>query len=111
MIANLGKKNILILRNHGLLTCGRDIADSFMRMRSLQAACEIQTAALSGGSKLHLPDEKVMVHTAMQQEQIGRAGAASQGKPKNGAEAVGASELLWQAMTRWMTEKDPSFLE
>jgi ribulose-5-phosphate 4-epimerase/fuculose-1-phosphate aldolase len=111
MIANLGNKNILILRNHGLLTCGRNIADAFMRMRSLQAACEIQTAALAGGTKLHLPDAGVMAHTAKQQEQVGQAGAASQGKPKDGGEAVGASELLWQAMTRWMTEKDPSFLD
>ena len=110
MIANLGTKNILILRNHGLLTCGKNIADGFMRMRSLQAACEIQTAALAGGGKLHLPDEQVMAHTTRQQEQIGQAGAASQGKPKNGAEPVGAADLLWQAMTRWMIEKDPSFL-
>ena len=110
MIANLGKKNILILRNHGLLTCGKNLADAFIRMRSLQSACEIQVAALAGGGKLHVPDELVMAHTAQQQQQVGQAGAASQGKPTQGTEAVGAAQLLWDAMTRWMVDKDPSFL-
>jgi ribulose-5-phosphate 4-epimerase/fuculose-1-phosphate aldolase len=111
LVANLGNKNILILRNHGLLTTGRDLADCFIRMRSLQAACEIQVAALAGGSRLHLPDESVMSHTASQQQQVGQQGAASQGKPKGGGEAAGAAQLLWAAMTRWMIDKDPSFLE
>ncbi len=110
MIANLGRKHILILRNHGLLTTGKNLADAFLRMRSLQAACEIQVKALAGGGKLHLPDEQVMAHTTQQQIEVGQAGAASQGKPKDGGEAVGAAELLWQAMTRWMIDKDPAFL-
>ena len=51
-----------------------------------------------------------MAHTAEQQKQVGQAGAASQGKPTQGTEAVGAAQLLWDAMTRWMVDKDPSFL-
>ena len=32
LIANMGEKNMLILRNHGLLTCGRTIPEAFMNM-------------------------------------------------------------------------------
>ena len=31
LVANLGDKNMLILRNHGLLTCGRSIAEAFQK--------------------------------------------------------------------------------
>ncbi|NND82054.1 MAG: class II aldolase/adducin family protein [Gammaproteobacteria bacterium] len=42
LINSLGDKNFLILRSHGLLTCGQTIAEMFFRMFSLQRACEIQ---------------------------------------------------------------------
>jgi len=49
MLASLGDKDILILRNHGLLTCGRTIPEMFMNMWLLQRACEIQIASDSTG--------------------------------------------------------------
>ena len=111
MIANLGSKNILILRNHGLLTCGKTLADAFMRMRSLQQACEIQVAALSGGSELHMPPQSVMDNTRAQQARISQSSEASHGKKKETGEGAGAATLMWDAMTRWMVDKDPSFLD
>ena len=42
----------LILRNHGLLTVGKTIADAFLYMYNLQKACEIQVLAQSGGGEL-----------------------------------------------------------
>ena len=59
LAANLGDKNVLILRNHGLLTCGETIAQAFVRMYRLQRACEIQLAAQATGSKLAVPPEEV----------------------------------------------------
>lgn len=44
LTTNLGKKNLLILRNHGLLTCGKNIKEMFANMWVLQRACEIQCA-------------------------------------------------------------------
>ena len=44
MVASLGRKNLLILRNHGLLTVGPTIADMFMAHWRLNRACEIQLA-------------------------------------------------------------------
>ena len=50
--ADLGEANNLILRNHGLLTCGATVADAFLNMFILQRACEVQIAAQSGGTQL-----------------------------------------------------------
>lgn len=49
LVASLGKRNHLILRNHGLLVVGPDIPTAFNRLWVLQRACEIQLAA-DGGS-------------------------------------------------------------
>ncbi|MEH6569146.1 MAG: class II aldolase/adducin family protein [Halioglobus sp.] len=49
MLASLGNKSLLILRNHGLLTCGRTIPEMFMNMWLLQRACEIQIATDATG--------------------------------------------------------------
>jgi ribulose-5-phosphate 4-epimerase/fuculose-1-phosphate aldolase len=49
MLASLGDKSLLILRNHGLLTCGRTIPEMFMNMWLLQRACEIQIATDATG--------------------------------------------------------------
>ncbi|MFT4054334.1 MAG: class II aldolase/adducin family protein [Novosphingobium sp.] len=57
---DIGDKDVLILRNHGLLTTGRTIGEAFYLMLMTQRACEIQIAAQSGGAKLRMiPDEVV----------------------------------------------------
>ncbi|QXW18442.1 class II aldolase/adducin family protein [Comamonas aquatica] len=50
--ADMGRANFLMLRNHGLLTCGRSIADAFLSMYTFEAACKIQVDALAGGTEL-----------------------------------------------------------
>lgn len=48
--ADLGDKDFLCLRNHGLLTVGPTIADAFLRMYIFQRACQIQISAQAGGA-------------------------------------------------------------
>jgi len=52
LVRDLGDKNSMILRNHGLLTCGETTADAFLFMYILQKACEVQIRAQSGGGEL-----------------------------------------------------------
>jgi ribulose-5-phosphate 4-epimerase/fuculose-1-phosphate aldolase len=52
LVADLGHKHNLILRNHGLLTCAETVADAFLYMYILQKACEVQIRAQSGGGEL-----------------------------------------------------------
>ena len=55
MNAALGKhKKILILRNHGMVTCGATVAEAFVLSYWLERACQIQLAALSGSAKPRL---------------------------------------------------------
>ena len=42
----------MILRNHGLLTIGRNVADAFLSMFTLQRACEVQLLAQGNGAEL-----------------------------------------------------------
>ncbi len=48
--ADLGDASFLMLRNHGLLTVGRSIADAFLAMYTFEATCQIQIAAQAGGA-------------------------------------------------------------
>lgn len=49
---DLGDKQGLILRNHGLLTVGKTIPDAFLFMYTLQRSCEVQIMAQAGGAAL-----------------------------------------------------------
>jgi ribulose-5-phosphate 4-epimerase/fuculose-1-phosphate aldolase len=49
MLASIGDKRCVILRNHGLLSWGHDIAEAFMWLWTLQRACDVQVAARSAG--------------------------------------------------------------
>lgn len=48
--ADLGEANYLMLRNHGLLTVGKSIADAFLAMYTFENTCRIQVDALAGQS-------------------------------------------------------------
>ena len=92
---DLGRCNAMILRNHGLLTCGPSLAHAFNLHYQLQRACEVQIAAQAGGA-VSLVSQSIASRAAGQF-------AAAQG-------AGGEDEMLFDAMRRWMVAKDPSFL-
>ncbi len=52
LVADMGDKHCMILRNHGLLTVGDTIGGAFLRLFFLQRACEMQIAAQAGGAAL-----------------------------------------------------------
>ncbi len=52
LVRDLGDRTALVLRNHGLLTVGPTIADAFLSMYVLEAACQIQLLATSTGAEL-----------------------------------------------------------
>lgn len=52
--ADMGQANFLMLRNHGLLTAGKSIADAFLSMYTFEATCQIQLAAQAGGELVHV---------------------------------------------------------
>ena len=52
IVADLGDRNILVLRNHGLLTAGESVGEAFVWMYRIETACRQQIDALSGGGEL-----------------------------------------------------------
>ncbi|OGA80863.1 MAG: class II aldolase [Burkholderiales bacterium RIFCSPHIGHO2_01_FULL_63_240] len=75
--ADLGDKNFLMLRNHGLLTVGRTIADAFLNMYIFETTCQIQLAAQSGGVPLTEVNPQIVqgVAHAMKVQTGGMGGA------------------------------------
>ncbi len=70
LVADLGAKNLMILRNHGLLTCGRSAAEAFLFMYLLDASCRIQILAQSGGKELVHIHPQILQGIAAQVEAV-----------------------------------------
>jgi ribulose-5-phosphate 4-epimerase/fuculose-1-phosphate aldolase len=49
LLASLGRKPLMILRNHGLLAAGATLPLAFVRLWTLQRACDVQVAQASLG--------------------------------------------------------------
>lgn len=62
LIANLGGKRAMLLRNHGILVIGRSVAEAFVSHWRLQRACEVQMATLAMGAPVLIPGEVIAVH-------------------------------------------------
>jgi len=90
--ADLGSATFLMLRNHGLLTVGKTVADAFLAMYAFQTTCEIQIAAQSGGGELARIDARIV-------EGIGHA------MKVQGLEG----SLIWPALLRRLDRLDPGY--
>jgi ribulose-5-phosphate 4-epimerase/fuculose-1-phosphate aldolase len=66
LVRDLGSHKAMILRNHGLLTCGESIPETFDYMYYLQRACEIQAYAQAGSARLRMPPPAVAEKVAAQ---------------------------------------------
>lgn len=69
LVADLGAKNkVLVLRNHGLLTCGRSTGEAFKIMYNLERSCKAQLAIQASGAELAPVPEEICKLTADQYE-------------------------------------------
>jgi ribulose-5-phosphate 4-epimerase/fuculose-1-phosphate aldolase len=50
LLASIGNKRAVILRNHGLLAWGPSVPEAFMTLWTLQRACDVQIASSSAGA-------------------------------------------------------------
>ncbi|HXR99777.1 MAG TPA: class II aldolase/adducin family protein [Pyrinomonadaceae bacterium] len=96
LVADLGKKTFLILRNHGLLTVGPTVADAFLSMFLLQRACRIQIMAQSGGVDLVPIDPKIFAQIPAQEAVV------TQG---------GGGRLVWPGLLRKLDRLNTNYKE
>ena len=94
LIADVGDKNVVILRNHGTLCMGRTCADAFMRIYHLEKAASMQVRALAGGTQIYPTNQGVA-------EKNGVLGHAIFDGPVSG--------LAWPALKRKLDRIDPSY--
>jgi ribulose-5-phosphate 4-epimerase/fuculose-1-phosphate aldolase len=106
LAGDLGRNQIMILRNHGLLTCGRTIAQAFVRMYRLERACQVQLAAQATGAKLIVPPDAVREVSARLSDDFLEIDGEG-GKGRYSARA----NPEFAALMRLMDEKDPSYRE
>ena len=94
LVRDLGDRRFLMLRNHGLLTVGRSVAEAFMAMYLFETACTIQVRAQSGGSRL--------VH-------IGRSIVEGAQAQWNRVTHGSGGALAWPALLRRLDALDPAY--
>lgn len=69
LVADLGPTaQVMVLRNHGLLTLGRSVAEAFILMHNLDRACKVQLAIQASGQPIHPVSAEVAELTARQYE-------------------------------------------
>jgi ribulose-5-phosphate 4-epimerase/fuculose-1-phosphate aldolase len=95
LVRDLGRKRLLMLRNHGLLTVGPTAAEAFVNMYVLEAACSIQVRAQAGGAELIEIDPRLIASAAAQSREV--------------TKGVGPGALAWPALLRKLDRVDPSW--
>jgi ribulose-5-phosphate 4-epimerase/fuculose-1-phosphate aldolase len=93
LVRDLCDKRAMILRNHGLLTCGPTVSEAIVMMWGLERACQMQAAAMASGGVRPCPPEvasRVAAQTAF--TDMGPRG-----------------QRAFDALVRTIEQKDPSY--
>jgi ribulose-5-phosphate 4-epimerase/fuculose-1-phosphate aldolase len=97
IVADLGDKNLLMLRNHGTLTVGENCALAFLRTYFLEAACKTQVLAQSVGGAQHLIEEpQAMADTV-------------HGQTADNFVPGKADSLVWPGLMRRLNRLNPGY--
>lgn len=94
LVRDLGRRRFLILRNHGLLTVGRSVAEAFVAMYFLETACMIQLRAQAGGGPLRRIGEGIVAGAERQWDIVTRGAGGG---------------LAWPALLRKLDARNPGF--
>jgi ribulose-5-phosphate 4-epimerase/fuculose-1-phosphate aldolase len=90
---DLGSNNFLMLRNHGLLTVGKTVAEAFLNMYFFEAVCRIQIDAQAGGELIQV-NPKILEGVT----QAMKVAGAGQG-----------ANIAWPALLRKVERADPGY--
>jgi ribulose-5-phosphate 4-epimerase/fuculose-1-phosphate aldolase len=94
LVRDLGKNDVMMLRNHGILACGRSVAEAFNILYWLEMACKAQVDAMAANTELTLPQGDTAERTAH---------LFSPGVRRT------YGEMEWEAMLRQLDREDPSY--
>ena len=94
LVHDLGDKNFLMLRNHGLLTVGATVADAFVAMYFFESTCMMQVRAQAGGGELVRIAQPIIDGAQAQWRKVTHGGGAG---------------LAWPALLRKLDRIDPAY--
>ncbi len=94
LVRDLGAKNFLMLRNHGLLTTADNVPDAFVLMYLFESACRIQVRALAGNRELIPIDPRIIGGAQAQAKQVTRGAGGG---------------LAWPGLLRKLDRIDTSY--
>ena len=94
LVRDLGDKNFLMLRNHGLLTVAETVADAFLFMYVFESACTIQVRAQAGASELVPVDPRIIAGARAAVEQVTRGAGGG---------------IAWPGLLRKLDRLDPGY--
>jgi ribulose-5-phosphate 4-epimerase/fuculose-1-phosphate aldolase len=95
---DLADNNVLILRNHGLLSVGRTVGEAFMWLARAERACRMQLAVQQSGAETEPIPEAIQSRTIAQNRRNNSA---------QGYRPIGQKE--WPALRRRLDRIDPSY--
>ena len=98
LVADLGRHNAMILRNHGLLVCGGSVGEAFNVLWRMERSCQTQILALSCNTELSFPPPELSEATY---EKLN----SKRQRRANQLQAISA----WPALLRRLDRIDPSF--
>jgi ribulose-5-phosphate 4-epimerase/fuculose-1-phosphate aldolase len=93
LVTDLGRHKAMVLRNHGLLTCGRDCAEAFSLMYQLDLACQVQMDVLAANVAYQVPTDAIAEKAAHQLESY----------------PLTPADLEWPGLLRKLDRLDPGF--
>ena len=94
LVADLGTRGGMILRNHGTLAVGATVGECFVKLYFIERACQAQIMALSAADKCNNPPQGTP-ELAAEQGMVGLK--------------LAANLLAWPALKRKAYRLDPSF--
>jgi ribulose-5-phosphate 4-epimerase/fuculose-1-phosphate aldolase len=92
LVASLGEKTLMLLRNHGTLAVGDTAANCWVGMYYLERSCTMQVAALTAGR------DKILIAPAASQEEV----------RNQSSRGVGGA-LAWPACLRKLDRELPGY--
>ena len=93
LVRDLGDKQVMILRNHGLLSWGSNVAEAYLRLWTLQRACDVQVAAAQAGGEIKRLSAEVI------ERMLGESGPGE----------ARTCQDVFAAMVRLVDARDPSY--
>jgi ribulose-5-phosphate 4-epimerase/fuculose-1-phosphate aldolase len=96
LVRDLGDRDVMIMRNHGLLAVGTTIGICFRTLLYLENSCQLQVATLSCNTRVRMPSQAVLDQSF--------AELKTDSRKQRG-------DLAWPGYLRKMDRLDPSYRE